>query len=87
MIGQKVKELRETIKKECGVENVDISIDIFSIDNNDDIDIFRAKEIGKKLKGELGGALAIAEGVTNSGPFEMVRGGLASKSAEFCIFT
>lgn len=86
MIGQKVKELKQAIKKECGVENVDISIDIFSIDNNDDIDIFRAKEIGKKLKGELGGALVIAGGVTDSGPFETVRGGLAS-SAKFCIFT
>ena len=90
MIRQKVEELREAIKKECGVANVDISIDIFSIDNNDDIDIFRAKEIGKKLKGELGGTLVTKSHVRENGvgsSFKTVSSGLESKTAKFCVFT
>lgn len=83
MIRQKIDELREAIKKECGVESVDISIYIFSIDNGDGIDLFKAKEIGKKLKGELGGTLVtrIHE------DFEAVSGGSCSDGAEFCVFT
>lgn len=84
MIGQKVKELQEAIKKECGVERSNISINIFH-QRNGGINLLKARKIGEKLVKELGGRLVIKK--LDSGTQTVSNSSSISEIAEFTVFS